>query len=137
MGAGAEGVPRGQGVTKQTGCLFCNPAEVVLAGELVYARRDSFPVSPGHLLIIPHRHVADYFETTAQEQAAIVGMINRARDWLAREFSPDGFNVGVNCGKAAGQSVMHVHVHLIPRYTGDMDDPRGGVRGVIPDKQKY
>jgi diadenosine tetraphosphate (Ap4A) HIT family hydrolase len=88
-------------------------------------------------LIIPYRHVADYFETTVEEKAAIAEMIDRAREWVRQEHAPDGFNIGVNCGAAAGQSVMHVHIHLIPRYAGDMENPRGGVRGVIPDKQKY
>jgi len=118
-------------------CLFCRPEDVVLEGELVYARRDSYPVSPGHLLIIPRRHVADFFETTGAEKAEVFAMVDRAREWLMREFSPDGFNIGVNCGAAAGQSVMHVHLHVIPRYRGDMSDPRGGVRGVIPARQKY
>lgn len=122
---------------KRAACLFCSPDAVALSGELVYARRDSYPVSPGHLLIIPYRHVPDYFDTTLEEKAAIVEMIDRARDWLQNEYSPDGFNIGVNCGAEAGQSVMHTHVHLIPRYSGDMDNPRGGVRGVIPEKQKY
>jgi diadenosine tetraphosphate (Ap4A) HIT family hydrolase len=118
-------------------CLFCTPDAVVLTNELAYVRRDSYQVSPGHLLIIPARHVADYFDTTDEERAAIVELIDQSRSWLMKEYGPDGFNVGVNCGRAAGQSVMHVHVHLIPRYAGDMEDPRGGVRGVIPGKQKY
>jgi len=118
-------------------CRFCTPEAVVLSGELVYARRDSYPVSPGHLLIIPHRHVPGYFDATVDEKSAIVEMIDRARNWLQEEYSPDGFNIGVNCGPAAGQTVMHAHIHVIPRYRGDMQDPRGGVRGVIPEKQKY
>jgi len=124
-------------MTTSEGCLFCIPNEVVHEHPLGYVRRDSYPVNPGHLLVIPRRHVADYFDATAEEQAALVEMINWGREWLMREYSPDGFNVGVNCGAAAGQSVMHAHIHLIPRYAGDMENPRGGVRGVIPEKQKY
>lgn len=124
-------------MARPVACLFCAPDAVVLTGELVYARRDGHPVAPGHLLIVPYRHVSDYFDTTAEEKAAMVEMTNRAREWLRMEYSPDGFNIGVNCGAPAGQTVMHAHVHLIPRYRGDMDDPRGGVRGVIPGKQKY
>lgn len=124
-------------MSERSACLFCAPDAVELAGELVYARRDIYPVSPGHLLVVPYRHVSDYFDTTAEEKAAIIEMIDHARDWLRKEYSPDGFNIGLNCGTAAGQTVMHAHVHLIPRYVGDMDDPRGGVRGVIPGKQKY
>jgi diadenosine tetraphosphate (Ap4A) HIT family hydrolase len=110
---------------------------VVLENELAYVRRDSYPVSPGHLLVITFRHVADYFDTTEKERIAIMELVHEARDYLVKAHSPGGFNVGVNCGSTAGQSVPHVHIHLIPRYQGDMEDPRGGVRGVIPSKQKY
>jgi diadenosine tetraphosphate (Ap4A) HIT family hydrolase len=124
-------------VSGESSCAFCAPEAVVLVGERVYARRDGYPVAPGHLLIVPYRHVADYFDTSAEEQAEILQMVNRAREWLQRVYAPDGFNIGVNSGVAAGQTVLHAHVHLIPRYRGDMEDPAGGVRGVIPGKQKY
>lgn len=118
-------------------CRFCAPKSVVLENEWAYVRHDGYPVSPGHLLVITFRHVADYFNTTERERIAILELVHEARDYLLTTHSPDAFNVGVNCGAAAGQSVPHVHVHVIPRYQGDMEDPRGGVRGVIPGKQKY
>jgi len=118
-------------------CLLCTPQLIVLENELAYVCRDSYPVSPGHLLVVTVRHVADYFDTTENERIAIMELVHEAKDYLVKAHSPDGFNVGVNCGTAAGQSVPHVHIHVIPRYQGDMEDPRGGVRGVIPNKQKY
>ena len=118
-------------------CLFCDAGPQVLSNKLVYARYCDYPVSPGHILIVPFRHVADYFDTTIEEKTAIIELIDAAKKLLDGERSPDGYNVGVNCGKAAGQSIPHVHFHLMPRYAGDMVDPRGGVRGVIPEKQKY
>lgn len=118
-------------------CLFCNRAKSVLENDLAYARFDEHPVSPGHLLIVPKRHVADFFEATWEEQSAILALINLGKAEVLKNHNPDGFNIGVNCGVAAGQSVMHVHVHLIPRYQGDVPNPRGGVRAVIPHKQAY
>jgi diadenosine tetraphosphate (Ap4A) HIT family hydrolase len=118
-------------------CPFCQITEPVLRNNLAYAIFDRDPVTPGHMLIIPWRHVADWFDTTSEEQRAMLALANTARALLKREHKPDGFNLGVNCGEAAGQSVFHVHLHLIPRYHGDMDDPLGGVRGVIPARQKY
>jgi len=100
-------------------------------------RRDINPVASGHLLIITRRHVADFFEATATERASLMALLLEAKAWLAREYAPDGFSVGVNIGLASGQTIPHVHVHLIPRYLGDTPNPRGGVRGVIPDKQTY
>ncbi|MCK9278744.1 MAG: HIT family protein, partial [Methanoculleus sp.] len=104
---------------------------------LCYARYDRYPVSPGHLLLIPFRHVAGPFDATDGEQAALLALVREAKAFLDERFHPDGYNVGVNVGTAAGQTVMHLHVHVIPRYAGDMADPRGGVRGVIPEKRKY
>jgi len=118
-------------------CPFCNPASVLLDNELAYVRRDDYPVSPGHVLILPYRHVPDYFDTTRAEKHAMLELIEAARQLLDAEHAPDGYNAGINCGTAAGQSVPHAHYHLIPRYHGDMENPRGGVRGVIPGKQKY
>ena len=110
----------------------------VASSELAFAIRDRYPVSPGHTLVIPRRVVADWFSATPEEQAAIFQLIETVKRELdARTPAPDGYNVGFNAGTAAGQTVMHLHVHVIPRYRGDMDDPRGGVRGVIPGKQKY
>jgi len=118
-------------------CPFCQITEVVLKNELAYTLYDSYPVNEGHLLIIPYRHVSDYFELSKEEQAAVQSLLVEGKALLTKQYHPDGFNVGINISEAAGQTVWHVHVHLIPRYKGDMDDPRGGVRGVIPGKQKY
>jgi len=122
---------------QSTPCIFCNPGKILLENSLACARYDDYPVSPGHMLIIPCRHVADYFDTTLAEKHAMLELIEAARQLLESEHAPDGYNLGINCGATAGQSVPHVHYHLIPRYQGDMENPRGGVRGVIPDRQKY
>ena len=98
---------------------------------------DGYPVSKGHTLIIPKRHIANYFELTIREQRALWLLVNHCKKILTECFKPDGFNVGINVGEASGQSVFHVHIHLIPRYKGDVENPKGGVRGVIPNKQKY
>ena len=120
-------------------CPFCNPSEeeTVLANDLCYARYDKFPASPGHLLVIPFRHVANLFDATDAELAALLALVREGKALLDGRFHPDGYNVGVNVGEAAGQTVMHLHVHLIPRYAGDVPDPRGGVRGAIPEKRVY
>jgi diadenosine tetraphosphate (Ap4A) HIT family hydrolase len=122
-----------------TDCPFCtlNPRTLVLANELAVAFYDRYPVSHGHLLIILRRHVASYFEATPTEQTALMELVNQGKKKLDQEFHPDGYNIGINIGTAAGQTVPHLHIHLIPRYQGDQVDPRGGVRGVIPEKQKY
>ncbi len=112
-------------------CELCTPAEVLTDNALAYARLDSNSLSRGHTLIVPRRHVADYFDMTVQEQAAIGELLRTARDMIVERHSPDGFNIGVNVGKAAGQNRMHVHMHLIPRYSGDVADPSGGVRCVL------
>ena len=111
--------------------------EEILSNKLAYARYDKYPVCEGHLLISPYRHVSSYFDLTPEEKTAIFDLLEQAKVLLDRERKPDGYNIGINDGEDAGQTVWHVHVHLIPRYKGDMDDPRGGVRGVIPEKQKY
>ena len=118
-------------------CPFCGGEGEVLGNELTFAKYDAFPVSPGHLLVIPRRHAADWFDLTDEEQASIFSLISEAKGMLDTEFSPDGYNIGINCGEAAGQTVFHVHVHLIPRYAGDVENPRGGVRGVIASKRDY
>jgi diadenosine tetraphosphate (Ap4A) HIT family hydrolase len=125
---------------EKTECPFCNPdsdRELIVESATVYAIYDKFPVSDGHALIIPKRHCADYFGLTFKEQAACMFMLNKVKEIVLAKFNPDGFNVGINVGEKAGQTVHHVHIHLIPRYNGDVADPRGGVRGVIPNKQKY
>lgn len=118
-------------------CPFCESAEPVLSNALAYARFDRYPVSPGHLLIVTRRHVADYFHASAAEQAALLDLMATARSLLEERYRPDGYNIGINVGAPAGQTIMHLHVHLIPRYLGDVENPRGGVRGVIPGKQNY
>jgi len=120
-------------------CPFCRPVpgEVVLETDLCYARYDKFPASPGHLLIIPFRHVASFFDATEAEQTALLALVREAKALLDEELHPDGYNIGVNVGTAAGQTVMHLHIHVIPRYAGDVEDPRGGVRGAIPGKRVY
>ncbi|WP_245579372.1 HIT family protein [Chitinilyticum aquatile] len=98
---------------------------------------DGFPVSPGHSLIIPHRHVSSFFELTSSEREALILLLDETKQALQEEFKPDGYNIGINDGPAAGQTVAHLHIHLIPRYSGDLADPRGGVRWVIPEKANY
>lgn len=99
--------------------------------------RDAYPVSPGHTLVIPTRHIGSFFELDEAERAALLALLDRARGRLELEFKPDGYNIGINDGAAAGQTVPHLHIHLIPRYTGDRPDPRGGVRWIIPEKASY
>lgn len=126
-------------------CPFCapDPGRVFLQGELVLGLWDAFPVSPGHALLIPRRHVTDWFEAAPGEQAALTTAIADARalidDRAAREHrpKPDGYNIGFNAGAAAGQTVFHLHIHVIPRYAGDTANPRGGIRAVIPGKAAY
>lgn len=121
-------------------CPFCNPEpgrELIAESATAYAMLDKFPVSNGHTLIIPKKHCADYFDLTFKEQSACTFMINFVKKILAKEYNPNGFNVGINIGEHAGQTVPHVHIHLIPRYKGDVKEPRGGVRGVIPGKRDY
>ena len=122
-----------------TACPFCTFAdERILAGnELAIAIRDGFPVSPGHSLIIPRRHVASWFDTTAEEQRAVIELLADVKQRLDAERSPAGYNIGINDGPAAGQTVRHLHLHLIPRYDGDTEDPRGGVRWVFPHRAAY
>ena len=121
-------------------CPFCNPdleRELLLESATAYAIFDKFPVSNGHTLIIPKKHCSDYFELSFKEQYACWFMLNKTKEILTKEFSPDGFNVGININEAAGQTVSHVHIHLIPRYKDDVKEPGGGVRGVIPEKKNY
>lgn len=114
------------------------PTERVIAqNDLALVVRDGFPVSPGHTLIIPRRHVGSFFEVTDEERSAMLALLNREKAELDKEFRPTGYNIGINDGADAGQTVPHLHVHLIPRYRGDSVDPRGGVRWVLPDKADY
>jgi diadenosine tetraphosphate (Ap4A) HIT family hydrolase len=112
-------------------CQLCRPAEVVAQNELAYARADDGALSKGHVIVVPRRHVADFFDLTSGEQAAVLELLCKARESIQAQHGPDGYNIGVNVGKAAGQNRMHVHVHLIPRYAGDVPDPSGGIRCVL------
>lgn len=123
----------------ETACPFCGPPEGRLFhdGRLVVGLWDRFPVSPGHALLIPRRHVAGWFDATDEERSELIAAIETARIAIEREHRPDGYNIGINLGEAAGQTVFHLHVHVIPRYRGDVAEPRGGVRHVIPDRADY
>jgi diadenosine tetraphosphate (Ap4A) HIT family hydrolase len=149
-------------------CPFCTlpPERIIAENDLCVAIRDAYPVSEGHTLVIPKRHVETWFEATAEEQAGLMALVDVVRRRLsgaqamarsstsssnfgdqdfaeapvhlnARRRTPNGYNIGINVGEAAGQTVMHLHVHVIPRYLGDVEDPTGGVRGVIPGKANY
>lgn len=121
-------------------CPFCNPdseRELIVESATAFAMFDKFPVSNGHALIIPKKHCSDYFDLTFREQSACMFMLNTVKGILKKKLNPDGFNFGINVGESAGQTVSHVHIHLIPRYKGDVKEPRGGVRGVIPDRKNY
>ncbi|MCG6975448.1 MAG: HIT family protein [Acidiferrobacterales bacterium] len=119
-------------------CLFCTDAKgVSLNNEFAYSARDSYAVSPGHTVVIPKRHVASFFDLTPEEVAACMDLIKEEKELIDQEFSPDGYNIGVNVGPAAGQSIFHVHIHIIPRYAGDVENPQGGVRHVIPKNAHY
>lgn len=122
-----------------TDCPFCNLASgrIVVETNLSVSFRDGYPISKGHTLVIPRRHVASLFDLSDAERADIWTLVAEVRRQLLEDCSPDGFNVGLNDGPSAGQTVGHAHVHVIPRYRGDAEDPRGGVRWVIPEKAKY
>ena len=120
-------------------CPFCNynNLKIFLRNELCFAIYDKTPVSKGHTLIIPFRHFDNYFQATRNEKIAIMDLTENVKVVLDNKYHPDGYNLGVNIGKWSGQTVWHVHYHIIPRYQGDIENPRGGVRGVIPDKRIY
>jgi diadenosine tetraphosphate (Ap4A) HIT family hydrolase len=112
-------------------CELCKLADVVLEKPLAYARYDSNALSRGHVLVVPRRHVASFFEMTFEEQTEVLQLLNQVHRFVQERFSPDGYNIGANVGRAAGQNRMHVHFHLIPRYAGDAADPSGGIRRVL------
>ena len=120
-------------------CPFCTlpRPRILRASDLGLVVRDAFPISPGHTLIIPKRHIGSFFDLSSDEREDLMSLVFTAKAELAAEFKPDGFNIGINDGPVAGQTVPHLHIHLIPRYKGDMADPRGGVRWIIPDKADY
>ena len=114
-----------------SGCELCTPRDVVGENTLAYACLERNSLSRGHVIVVPKRHVADFFEMSDAEQAAVLALLKQARAQVQEKHSPDGYNIGANVGAAAGQSRMHVHFHLIPRYRGDVEDPRGGIRCVL------
>ena len=121
-------------------CPFCikeEGRETIIENDLAYATYDKFPVSTGHALIIPKRHCSNYFDLTLVEQSSCWNLVNSVKEIITDRLHPDGFNIGINIGEASGQTIPHVHIHLIPRYQGDVREPKGGVRGVIPIKKKY
>jgi diadenosine tetraphosphate (Ap4A) HIT family hydrolase len=120
-------------------CPFCSlGADRILYQDTgCVVVRDGFPLSPGHSLIIPKRHVGSFFDASDEERAALLRALGWAKRQLDEEFSPAAYNIGINDGAAAGQTVPHLHIHLIPRYQGDMDDPRGGVRWIMPERARY
>lgn len=119
-------------------CPFCNlNCEVLLKNEYSFAIYDKYPVSEGHVLVIPRVHVADFFSLDSLVREQCFEMVGEVKRLLDERFSPDGYNVGVNIEEAAGQTIGHVHFHVIPRYRGDVEDPTGGVRNVIPGKGNY
>ena len=120
-------------------CPFCPPPadHILIERPLAFVKRDGYPLTKGHALVIPRRHVATFFETTAEERQAMLELLDEVKALLDRQHHPDGYNIGINNGAAAGQTVMHVHLHIIPRYLGDRSDPRGGIRWIFPEKAAY
>lgn len=128
--------------TMSHSCPFCelikkNSERVIRKNDFAFVIRDGFPISNGHTLIIPKRHVGSFFDISDKEHQALFELLDQARQVLDKEYKPDGYNIGINDGTSAGQTVPHLHIHLIPRYDGDMEDPRGGVRWLMPDKANY
>jgi ATP adenylyltransferase len=121
-------------------CLFCeiDKTRIISENDLAYAIRDGFPVTEYHTLIIPKRHAETYFDMTSDEKRACDELLHLIKnEILSDDKGVTGFNIGMNAGASAGQTIFHSHIHLIPRRDGDVEQPRGGVRGVIPNKQKY
>ena len=120
-------------------CPFCSlPAErIVASNDQGWIVKDAYPVSPGHTLVIPRRHLGSFFDLSREERGALFDLLSVARERLDRDLQPSGYNIGINDGAAAGQTVPHLHIHLIPRYDGDRVDPRGGVRWIIPERADY
>lgn len=129
----------GMAVKQDPSCVYCTLPRERIRGENVHAFyiRDGSPVSPGHTLIIPRRHIASVFDIKAGEWLEFLVLMDLARQELDEEFRPDGYNIGINDGPAAGQTVPHLHLHLIPRFQGDRKDPRGGVGWIIPEKANF
>lgn len=130
-------------ISHKQDCLFCQfangekPVNIFEDFKYCFAIKDQYPVSPGHVLIIPKEHTENWFTAKEEVRFDMIKALDVLKEKLDLEYQPQGYNIGANCGEIAGQTIMHLHLHLIPRYQGDMEDPKGGVRGVIPSKQKY
>ena len=126
-------------MTAKKPCTFCTlpTSRVTDSSQHGLVIRDAYPISPGHTLIIPRRHTGSFFDLSAEERCDLLTLLDGAKTELDAEFSPHGYNIGINDGAPAGQTVPHLHIHLIPRYDGDCPDPRGGVRWIIPEKADY
>jgi diadenosine tetraphosphate (Ap4A) HIT family hydrolase len=125
---------------RDTDCVFCRrlaEGDIEAENDLCAIVLDQYPVNPGHRLVIPKRHVASYFSLTKEEKRSLWELVDEARDRVERGHHPDGYNIGLNDRAAAGQTIPHVHMHVMPRYQGDRDDPRGGVRWIIPERARY
>jgi len=123
-------------------CLFCDYADaakhqIIAENNLAYARWDNFPASLGHLEVVPKRHVVSFFDLKQTEILALYGLISEAKKQVDEQYVPAGYNIGINDGEAAGRTIHHLHIHLIPRYQNDVENPRGGVRHIIPGKGNY
>jgi diadenosine tetraphosphate (Ap4A) HIT family hydrolase len=120
-------------------CPFCapQPERIVAESLMGFVIRDAYPVSPGHTLVIPRRHIASFFELETDERDGLMDLLEKAKTALDLELRPDAYNIGINDGKDAGQTIAHLHIHLIPRYQGDQQDPRGGIRWLFPEKARY
>lgn len=119
-------------------CVFCTKDGSIIYDNINWiVREDAYPVSKGHTLLIPKEHYETYFDLPDMMKESIHYMLEHIKEILDAKYHPDGYNIGFNCGESAGQTVKHFHIHIIPRYYGDVENPRGGVRGVIPSKQNY
>lgn len=121
-------------------CIFCSQAaegDLLAANELAVGFWAGYPVSPGHALVVPRRHEADFFALSQEEQAAMLALVEPIRGQIDEKHQPDAYNLGANIGRAGGQTILHAHLHVIPRYTGDVEEPRGGVRWVLPSTARY
>jgi diadenosine tetraphosphate (Ap4A) HIT family hydrolase len=121
-------------------CRFCisKPGRrTMIRGQYGFAAWDRHPASDGHFLVIPYRHFASYFDIEDDEREELWSLVSKGKEMVEEKFHPDGYNIGINVGKWAGQTIPHLHIHVIPRYRGDVENPKGGVRGVIPDKKLY
>ena len=118
-------------------CIFCNELKIIYEDAFWKAIYDKYPVSKGHVLIISKKHFENYFDLGVNELFSLHMTIQNVKKIIDKNYHPDGYNIGCNCGEAAGQTINHFHLHIIPRYKGDIDNPKGGIRGVIPNKQNY